>query len=372
MRILIDALSAREGGGITYIKHILPTLVELQTNHEFVILFSSQYQQDLIVSTPDRIQVVTVDLPPEPLSKRWWYLQTGLVKLIKDLHIDLFFAPAESSYLCKPVPFVMLSRNLSIYTTPSIANNQKAALIKYRLARQIPVFLSMQRADQILFVSETLRQQVIQQLWLNQKKTRVVYHGVSPIFFEPSTPLTGLPTDQPYFLMVSSINPHKNYETLIRAFAKLPQDAPHLIIAGKVLNAPTYAMLQDIVLQEKLENRVHFLGQVSYDNLPALYRESIASIMASRLETFGHPLVEAMAAQTPVIASDLPICKEICGDAALYFNPDSADTLAEHMQAVWQDAVLRERMITAGRQRAANFSWRRSAQQLVAVFDELC
>ncbi len=371
MRVLIDGLSVRVGGGITYIRHILPALAELQTEHEFLVLFSPQYQQEFIDSAPAGIQVVTADLPAEPLSRRWWYLQTGLVKLIKDRRVDLFYAPAESSYLRIPVRFVMLARNLSIYTVPPVADHQKMALIKYRLSRQLPVFLSMQRADRVLYVSETFGQQVIRQMRLKPEKTGVVYHGVSPSFFEPGEPLTGLPVDSPYFLMVSSINPHKNYETLLRAYAQLPQNAPPLLIAGKPIHAPTYAMLQAIVQQENLQKRVHFLGDVPYEKLPALYRGAVASVMASRLETFGHPLVEAMAAQTPVIASNLPVCLEICGDAALYFKPDNVSTLTEHLQTIWQDTALRERMIAAGQQRAANFSWKKSAQHLVRVFEEL-
>lgn len=371
MRILIDALSARVGGGITYIKQIIPALYLLQSGHEFLVLFSPQYQQDLITCVPTGIQLVIADVPAEPLLKRWWYLQTGLVKVIKDLGADLFFAPAEFSYLRKPVPFVMLSRNFSIYTTPSVANNQKMALIKYRLARQIPVFLSMQRADRVLFVSKTFGEQVTRQMKLNPKKTRVVYHGVSPIFFQPDASPVDPPIDRPYFLMVSSINPHKNYDTLIRAYAKLPHDAPDLLIAGRVINASTYTMLQNLVVQENLEHRVHFLGEVPYEQLPGLYRGAVASIMASHLETFGHPLVEAMAAQTPVIASNLPVCHEICGEAALYFDPDNEDALAEHMQSVWHDDRLRERMVAAGKERAADFSWQQSARRLVDVFEEL-
>lgn len=371
MRILIDGLSVRAGGGITYIRHILPALAGLDSGHEFYILYSPQYQQSFIDSVPDGIQVVPVDLPAEPLSRRWWYLQTGLVKLIKDLRIDLFYAPAESSYLRIPARFVMLARNLSIYTIPSVADHQKLALIKYQLARQLPVFLSMQRADRVLFVSETFGQQVMRQMRLKPAKTGVVYHGVSPAFFNAEERLEELPVNSPYFLMVSSINPHKNYETLLRAYAQLPRDAPPLLIAGKALHAPTYALLQDIVREKDLSSRVHFLGEVPYENLPALYRGAVASVMASRLETFGHPLVEAMAAQTPVIASNLPVCREICEDAALYFEPDDTHNLAEHLRTVWQNPARRDQMIAAGQQRASNFSWHKSARRLVDVFDEL-
>jgi glycosyltransferase involved in cell wall biosynthesis len=371
LRILIDGLSARVGGGVTYMQHILPALAEMDSTHQFIILFSPQYQADLIGYTPSSIEVVPIDLPAEPLARRWFFLQTGLVKLLKHHQIDLFYAPAESSYLRIPVPFVMLSRNPSIYAMPSAFGGQRLALIRHRLSRQIPVWLSIRRADRVVFVSESFGKQITRQMRLNPAKTRVVYHGLSPIFSEQAAPPQSLPTDQPYFLMVSTINPHKNYETLIRAYASLPADAPSLLIAGKTGHAPTFAMLQGLVQQLNLVDRVHFLGGVAYSDLPGLYQGAIASIFASRLETFGHPLVEAMASNTPVIASNLPVCQEICQDAALYFDPDDTASLARHLEAIWHDDKLRTRMADAGKQRATQFSWSESARQLVNVFEEL-
>ena len=314
--------------------------------------------------------MVTVDLPAEPLTRRLLYLQTGLVKLLKSLAIDVFYAPGENSYLRIPIPFVMLSRNPSIYAPPAAFENQRMALIKHRLLRQIPVFLSMRRADRVLFVSNTFAREVTRKMRLDVTKTRVVYHGLSPIFIRPAANVPSFPTEANYFLAVSSINPHKNFETLLRAYARLPKNAPDLRIAGKPINASTYAMLQSIVAAEKLEGRVSFLGEVPYEELPALYSGAIASIMPSRLETFGHPLVESMAAQVPLIASDLPICHEICGGAALYFGIDDIETLTRHLQTVWQDNELRQRMIAAGTQRAKVFSWHESAKELMSVFKE--
>jgi glycosyltransferase involved in cell wall biosynthesis len=371
LQILIDGLSARLGGGVTYMEHILPKLAELDTVHQFSILFSPQYQNDLIDHVPASIEVIPVDLPAEPLTRRWIFLQTGLVDLLDQHRIDLFYAPAESSYLRIPVPFVMLSRNPSIYAMPSTFGEQRMALIKHRISRQIPVFFSLHKADRVVFVSKSFGQQITRQMRLNPGKTRVIYHGLSPIFLETMLPPEGLPTNPPYFLMVSTINPHKNFETLIRAYATLPAHAPPLLIAGKTDHAPTFAMLQRLVQQLNLGDRVHFLGGVDYQDLPGLYQGAIVSIFASRLETFGHPLVEAMASKTPVIASSLAVCQEICEDAALYFDPDDPTALAKHMDSIWHDEALRERMIHTGSQRAAQFSWRESARQLVEVFEEL-
>jgi glycosyltransferase involved in cell wall biosynthesis len=371
MNILIDALSARLGGGITYIRHILPALLELDSPHKFFILLSSQYQDDLIRAVPPGVTVIPLDLPAEPLSKRWLFLQTGLVSLLKQHQINLFYAPAESSYLRIPIPFVMMARNLTIYAPLSSYADQKMALLKYRLSRQFPVFLSLQRADRVVVVSKTFGDQVRHQMHLKPNKMRVVYHGVSTLFTQKAEPPDYLPTTSPYYLMVSSIYPHKNHETLLRAYSHLPGDSPHLLIAGKAADSPTYEALQTIVREAKLSERVHFLGEVAYDKLPGLYQGALASVFASRLETFGHPLVEAMASQTPVIASNLPICQEICQDAALYFDPDDEQALAEHLRLVWQDETVRARLRAAGQQRAAYFSWQKSAQQLVNVFEEL-
>jgi glycosyltransferase involved in cell wall biosynthesis len=371
MNIFIDALSARLGGGITYIRHILPALLALDSPHQFFILLSTQYQDDLIRAVPPGVTVVPVDLPATPLRKRWLFLQTGLVSLFKQHQIDLFYAPAESSYLRVPVPFVMMARNLTIYTSLEAYRNQKLALLKYRLSRQLPVYLALQKADRVVSVSHTFSDQVAQIMRLNPAKIRVVYHGVSEAFLKKATPPDNLPIQAPYFLMVSSIGPHKNYDTLLKAYSRLPQDAPHLLIAGKAADEPTYAALQDIVREEKLEGRVHFLGEVAYEKLPGLYQGALASVFASRMETFGHPLVEAMASQTPLIASNLDVCQELCQDAALYFEPSDEKTLAEHMQLVWRDESVRARLSAAAKKRAAIFSWQESARQLVNVFEEV-
>jgi glycosyltransferase involved in cell wall biosynthesis len=371
MNIFIDALSARVGGGVTYIRHILPALVELGTAHRFFIMLSPQYQEELIRSVPMGITVVPADLPAEPLRKRWLFLQTNLARLFRKYQIDLFYAPAESSYLHIPIPFVMMARNFTIYASLSAYTNHKLALVKYRLARQLPVYLSLQRADRVVSVSQTFGDEVARRMHLKPSKMRVAYHGVSAAFTKKAPPPTNLPTSAPYYLMVSSINPHKNYETLLKAYRYLPQDSPHLFIAGRPAHEPTYKLLQAIVQENNLNDRVHFLGEVPYDKLPGLYQGALASVFASRLETFGHPLVEAMASQIPLIASNLPVCQEICENAALYFEPDDEAKLTEHMQVVWQDAPLRENLIAAGQRRAETFSWHQSARQLVDVFDEL-
>jgi glycosyltransferase involved in cell wall biosynthesis len=371
MRILIDGLSARAGGGVTYLKNVLPALARLDTGHSFFIVLSRIYQKDVINSLPAEITPVPVELPAAPLARRFVFQQIRLPGLIHQLQINLFFAVAEAGYLSVLVPFVTLARNPSIYSGFDGSSTSQWPLLWHRLVRQLPVFLSLQKADRVIFVSASFRDQVVKQMHLAPGKARVVHHGLNPIFYQSQLPSTLLDDSQPYFLCVSSINPHKNHEILLKAYAKLPTNTPDLVLAGELLHKPTVRMLQTMIMDLGLERRVHLLGGVPYEDLPALYQNAVASIFPSRLETFGHPLVESMAAKTPIIASNLPVCREICQDSALYFDPNDVDALTAHMNNILDDNKLRTMLIARGERRSFDFSWDVTARNLICVFEEI-
>ena len=116
---------------------------------------------------------------------------------------------------------------------------------------------------------------------------------------------------------------------------------------------------------------MHFLGSMEYEKLPHLYRNALVFVLPSRLETFGHPLVEAMASGVPIVASDLPICREICQNAALYFDVNDASELAQRIVTLIENPELRQRLREFGLERAKEFSWERTAAQMVEIFEEV-
>jgi glycosyltransferase involved in cell wall biosynthesis len=178
---------------------------------------------------------------------------------------------------------------------------------------------------------------------------------------------------------VLSISRHKNIETLLGAFSKLvvqiagngATEGLELIVAGPSVEHSVYRSLVSLVHGLGIDGRVHFLGRVAHDQLAALYRGAALFVLPSRLETFGLPLVEAMACGAPVVTSDLPICREICEDAALYFAAEDLNDLASHMQTTLEDSDLAQRMIERGLRRAADFSWNEAARKLVDVFEDV-
>ncbi|NNL66145.1 MAG: glycosyltransferase, partial [Myxococcales bacterium] len=120
-----------------------------------------------------------------------------------------------------------------------------------------------------------------------------------------------------------------------------------------------------------LAARVRFLGPVPYQDILRYYRGAAALVFPSYIETFGHPLLEAMLCGTPVVAADIPSFREIARDIALYFPPDDAAALAAAVQQVLDDPASARTRTAAGQERARDFSWERATDALCKVFHEV-
>ncbi|CAH0351833.1 glycosyltransferase family 1 protein [Aquabacterium sp. CECT 9606] len=159
---------------------------------------------------------------------------------------------------------------------------------------------------------------------------------------------------QPFVLAVSSANPNKNFGSIVKALSLLGSKAPRCVVAGATNSA---------VFQQTTETSEHMvkLGYVSDGELKALYQNASCFVFPSFYEGFGIPPLEAMASGCPVIASTADAVKETCGDAALYFDPHRPEQLAQRLTDFFKDPALAPAMAQAGRARAAQYSWQRSA-----------
>lgn len=378
MRILIDATTAREGGGTTYIRNILPALLRQAEVHEYHILLSSLYQGKLITELPEKLKPVAPRLPATPLV-RWLYLQMVVPHLLRRGGFDLFFSVSEVSALHTPCPRVVLAQNLKFYTPlnsfPQFS--QRWHLLIRRLTRQPFAYLTVRSADRIIFVSESFRQTVMARMHLCREKTQVIYHGLNPVFRLANDELSADPIVGigPYLLTVSSITEHKNVETLLQGFARVIVEGAdqelQLTVVGSSLNTGLCQSLLSQASALGIANRVHFVGHVEPERLVTFYRNAKVFVLPSRLESFGLPLIEAMACGAPVVASDLPVCREICKDAALYFSPSDPETLATQVLTILRRTDMAEELIQRGLERAKDFSWDNTAQQLVRTFEEV-
>ncbi len=223
--------------------------------------------------------------------------------------------------------------------------------------------LTAHRARRLITLTAAARDECVARLGLPASKFVVVPPGHTPT---PPAPAPEAASES--FLLYVGINkPHKNLAALIEGYAALGPGAPPLCIAGP-LDA-RFPQAQQAAERAGLAGRVRFLGRVSEADLARLYRQATLLVLPSLAEGFGFTVLEAMASGTPVVCSDLPVLREVAGEAALYFDPRQPATMTATLNEVLRQPELLAALRERGLARAAWFTWERAAQATLAVYE---
>ena len=237
MKIAINALSAKTGGGVTYLNRLIYYLREADDQNEYYIFVTHDNHAKIVAFEDHRVHVIEVHIGS--LLHRLLYEQLALPLLLKRLNIDIVYAPAEIAPLLAPCPVVLGIQNPNVYYKTKIKRPLKEK-VKFWVLRQLAK-LSSRKASRMIFVSNTARKDIAIKLGANPAKTRGIQHGVEFDKFH-KTELAESPTfvDQligsnKYILCLSALARHKNIETLVKAYAALDeklQDQYRLVVAG--------------------------------------------------------------------------------------------------------------------------------------------
>lgn len=278
-----------------------------------------------------------------------WRLRQAL-KTLRPAH---FFSPGFNAPLGRPCDF-----SFTIHDLIHLAFPAEQSLPKKLYYRWI-IRPATRNASVVFTVSEYSRRRIVEWSGVAEQKVVVCGNGVDERFFQAGP---GWQHPRPYLLYVGNQKPHKNVEALISAYAK-SRVAPDVDL---LLTGQFSADVAQVVNEEKLGGKVVALGSVSEQDLPALYRGAQALVMPSLYEGFGLPVVEAMAAGTPVLSSNRTSLPEVGGDAVLYFEPDHLDSMVEALNQI-SDSTLMQQLRLAGPVRAAKFCWPDVAQRITAA-----
>jgi glycosyltransferase involved in cell wall biosynthesis len=278
---------------------------------------------------------------------------------------DLLYCPADLAPAVATTPTVVALRNMHIYDHRYYDTRRLRVLA--RLVR-----MGVRRARRVLFPTRAAADQISQRISLPEERIAIVPHGVSPQAFEgaPSAAAGGGERGA-YLFLPASIERHKRIEVLIRGLLHVEDPDLQVWIAGAETDPAYGAELRALVESEGLARRVRFLGPVPYRDILRYYQGALALAFTSLLETFGHPMLEAMLAGTPIIAADLPAFRESAGDIALYFPPDDAAGLGRAVDHLRRDPEAARLRVEKGKARAAECSWARSVDRLCGVFEEV-
>jgi glycosyltransferase involved in cell wall biosynthesis len=365
MRIGIDAtaLPPQAVGAANYIINLIQTLLRIDATNEYVI-FSKLAHASLFDST--RAEIVQAVLPSPVLRIAWE--QTALPFLARQRRLDLLHSPHYTMPLAKTCRVIVTIHDLTFFLDPQMHLPYKRIFFR----TMIP--LSARRADALITISESTRQDLLRFLPLDARRVTAIPLGVAARF----SPLDdAAATDKirnkyrlpaRFILAVGVLEPRKNLPTLVRAFrALVEQGLPHsLVLVGH--KGWMFDELFRTIANLDLAQRVIFTGYVPEEELPLVYNAADLFVYPSLYEGFGLPILEAMACGVPVITSNLSSMPEVAGDAGILVDPNDVNALADAMTRVLTDRVLRATLAAKGLARARSFSWERMAQETLAVY----
>ena len=379
MHLFINSAAATAGGGLTYIRNVIPHLAARPGLRLTVALDPSLRRE---FREFDSVEFVAFDLLPS--ARRFWHEQSVLPALIRRCGAHVLLSTGNFALRRSPVPQILLSRN-SIYTSADFFRDLRSrreyrAWLDTRL-RAILARRSIHWADITVAPSEAFAAELSR--WAGARVI-AIHHGFDQEAFtqDPSPLAPGIEArlraagKSLKLLFVSHYNYYRNFETLIRALPslrnRLPGRAVKLLLtceltAGKNPGAYDPEAAADLVKQLGVSDMVVELGTIPYEKLHRLYTCADVYVTPAYTETFSHPLVEAMASGVPVAASDLAVHREICGDAAAYFRRFDPEALADCVTQIAGSLERRERMAALGRERSRDFSWKEHVEQVLAL-----
>jgi len=375
VRIAIDVRRIRDFGVGTYTRNLLQALAATQAPHQYFLICPAE-DKPLFSDLPENFQ--TVEYRRRDADR---LDHMALPRLIRGLRVDITHIPFHRVPLLLPKPYAVTVHDLASVFYDDASGWLHAARV-FRLRR------GLERAGRIIAVSGATQRDVSNLVPGSADRTRLIYNAPDPQFLQRQGTVDALSRERhrileryqiryPFLLYAGSIRPQKNIPRLIEAFAVARsglekhrgyRDLRLIIIGDEISRHPD---VRRAVILSRVEHCVRFLGFIPFDTLRVFHELATAFVFPSLYEGFGLPPLEAMASGTPVIASAVSSLPEVVGGAAMLVNPENVFDIARGISEVLLNDVLRQELIVKGRRQAAKFSWSRTADGVLKLYDEL-
>jgi glycosyltransferase involved in cell wall biosynthesis len=362
VRVVINAVAARMGGAATHLPNFLRTAGRRYPDDLLIACVNSHWSAP---DLPSNVRLVRAgDLRGRLAHAAWdqWGVARRAARERADVLISILnFGPVRS-----PIPQVVFQRN-PVYFCPDYLRTLGPSRALEIAATRALARAVMRASVRIITPSAAMRE-MIRAFYpdLPAEKFRVIPHGFGRDEFETGAPLAprtaAILSASPgvRLLYVSHAAAYKGIDVLLHA-GRLLRDGGFPFTIWLTIAPEDWpdgvAEYLAFIERHNLGGHVKVLGRIPHDAVHRVYHSADLFVYPSLCESFGFPLVEAMASGLPIVAADRPLCREMCGEAAVYYPARDAAALAREITALWGDAMRRARMATAGPAEVERFSW---------------
>jgi glycosyltransferase involved in cell wall biosynthesis len=371
MRIGVDIrpfLRQETGVGV-YLKNLLFHLAAIDKTDEYCLFSSSWKDRFLEEKIPPftRLDFRDFRIPVKVLNTLWRILGRPSLDELFRKRIDLAHSPTPLVLPAAGKRLVTVC-DLFFMDYPHRADREARQVFLAKIKR------SLQKADGIITISEFSKGAILERFPVDEKKILVTYPGLSPEFREESKPEDlvetraryGLPLS--FLLFVGALEPRKNIPGLIEALKIIHRAGEKIVLAVAGREGGDSAVVREKIRRDSLGAYVKILGYVPGRAVRDLYRAATVFVFPSYCEGFGFPLVEAMACGLPVAAAEGGALPEVGTNAALYFDPNNAEDMAEKILFLLRSGEARKALAETGKQRVRDFDWERTASRTLEFY----
>lgn len=361
LRVLINGIHAKAGGGITYLANLIPELAREPDLELHLLIDESQNDSFAVLNDVARVHLVKV---PSAMPRMLLWEQVQVPLIAHMIAADVVISAANYGPLLARNHVIVLHNSLAVGT-----RERRLQKKIYWWGLKVATFVSLLVARRSLGVSNYAASTLFPHALSGfLARPAVVPHGISNLF----SPDPQGAEREDFLLAVADFYIQKNIHTLLTAMRLLVEQRPHLVlqIAGAEVDRDYAMRIRQQVVDLRLEKNVRFLGRLSQPQLVELYRRCALFVFPSSEETFGMPLVEAMACGAPVVCANVAAMPEVVGGAALMVDPANPDDIAAQIAKVLDDPALRADLAARSLQRALRFSWAKTADATACILRE--
>ena len=370
MRIGIEAqrIFRKNKHGMDYV--VLEEIQELQksdTRNEYFVFVAPG--EDRCLHDSKNVHIIEIGSNFYPLWE-----QFSLPRAVNQLNLDMLHCTSNTAPIHCKIPLILTLHDI-IFLEPRDKSNKSLYQNMGWRYRRFVVPRILKKCKRIITVSEFEFNNIISKLHIPEEKMVMIYNGYNEWFkpVEDTELIYQQYIEEPgYFFFLGNTDPKKNTERTLIAYSHYLEKSD---VKRKLLMADLdHSFMNDIIERNHIENIKDYMvipGYIKNADLPFIYNNAFAFLYTSLRESFGIPLLEAMACGTPVITSNTSSMPEIGGPEVLMVNPQNAEEITEKMLLLEKDETIYQKQKEIGIRRAQQFSWKYTAEQLLMVYEDV-